>query len=366
MKFPVRMKILDKYLVKQFLQTIGFGLLGFTVIFIVIDAMENLDDFIDQTVPALTVLHYYVVFSPEIIRLITPVAVLFAALFTAGKAASLSELTAIKASGVSLFRFMLPFLITTFFVSLFSVYFSGFVVPMANRTKLNIEQESLKKNLSFSGSNLFFQDSKQRIISISFFDNSSNRANRVSIQDYDKNDLKKMTSRIDAVTLQYDSLKKSWIATNGIKREFIGKQQKAEYFNNLEITDLNFSPGDLLNKQTRPSEMNLAELNELIRSQESAGNDQTSTLIEFHSRIAFAMTSVIVVLFGLPISANKRKGGIASQVGLNILVTFLYLVFMKVSQAFGKNGSLNPIITAWFANFIFIAAAVLNLWRARQ
>lgn len=212
------MKIIDKYLVKQFLQTIGFGLLGFTIIFIVIDAMENLDDFIDQTVPALTVLHYYVVFSPEIIRLITPVAVLFAALFTAGKAASLSELTAIKASGVSLFRFMLPFLITTFFVSIFSIYFSGFVVPMANKPKLNIEQESLKKNLSFSGSNIFFQDSKQRIVSISFFDNNSNRANRVSIQDYDQNDLKKMTSRIDAVTLQYDSLKKSWMATNGIKR----------------------------------------------------------------------------------------------------------------------------------------------------
>ena len=89
-------------------------------------------------------------------------------------------------------------------------------------------------------------------------------------------------------------------------------------------------------------------------------------MIEYHSRIAFAMTSVIVVLFGLPISANKRKGGVASQVGLNILVTFLYLVFMKVSQAFGKNGALNPIITAWFANFIFMIAALINLWRARQ
>lgn len=360
------MKILDKYLVKQFIQTIAFGLLGFTLIFIVIDVMENLDDFIDQKVPALITLHYYLVFSPEIIRLMTPVAVLFAALFTVGKAANLSELTAIKASGVSLFRFMLPFLITTFLISLFSIYFSGFVVPMANKTKLNIEQEYLKKNFNFAGSNIFFQDSKQRIISISFFDVNSNRANRVSIQDYNPNNLKQMTERIDAVTLQYDSLKHSWTAFNGIKRDFFNRQQKAEYFTNIEIKNLNFSPADLLKKQTRPSEMNLTELNELIKSQKAAGNDPTSTLIEYHSRIAFAMTSVIVVLFGLPISANKRKGGIASQVGLNILVTFLYLVFMKISQAFGKNGSLNPVITAWFANFIFLAAAALNLWRARK
>ena len=360
------MKIIDKYLIKQFIQTIAFGLLGFTIIFIVIDAMENLDDFIDQSVPALKIIQYYIVFSPEIVKLMTPVGVLFAALFTAGKAANLSELTAIKASGVSLFRFMLPFLITTFIISFLSIYFSGYVVPMANKTKLNIEQEYLKKNINFTGSNIYFQDSKQRIVSISYFDNNSNRASKVSIQDFDIKNPEQMKSRIDAVSLSFDTLKNIWIAHNGIKREFYGRQQKADYFTTLEINDLNFSPVDLLQKQTRPSEMNLSELSDLIKSQSRAGNDPTSTLIEYHSRIAFAITSVIVVLFGLPISANKRKGGIASQVGLNILVTFLYLVFMKVSQAFGKNGSLNPIITAWFANFIFMIAAAINLWRAKQ
>jgi lipopolysaccharide export system permease protein len=360
------MKILDKYLIKQFLQTLIFGLLAFTFIFIVIDAMENLDDFIDQNVPLINILHYYFVFSPDIIRLMTPVAVLFSALFTAGKAANLSELTAIKASGVSLFRFMLPFLVTTALLSLFSIYFSGYVVPMANKTKLNIEQVYLKKNISFSGSNIYFQDSKSRIVSISYFDAASNKANRVSIQEFNPNDLKEMVSRIDARSLDYDTLKSIWIAKDGTKREFMGKFQKVNYFSNLEIKNLNFTPSELLKKQTRPSEMNFDELKELIDSQKFAGNDPTSTLIEYHSRIAFAFTSFIVVFFGLPISSNKRKGGIASQVGLNILVTFLYLVFMKVSQAFGKNGALNPIVTAWFANFIFMLAAAFNLWRSRQ
>lgn len=360
------MKIIDKYLVKQFILTILFGLLAFTILFIVIDAMENLDDFIDQDVPVLIILHYYVVFSPEIIKLITPIAVLFAALFTAGKAANLNELTAIKASGVSLFRFMLPFVITTIFISAFSIYFSGYVVPMANKTKLNIEQQYLKKNISFSGSNIYFQDSKSRIVSISFFDANTNTANRVSIQEFNPSDLKKMTSRIDALSLVYDSLNHSWVAKNGIERIFDGNKQSAYYFKKMDLKDLNFSPADLLKKQTRPSEMNLAELKDLIKSQEFAGNDPTSTLIEYHSRIAFAVTSIIVVFFGLPISANKRKGGVAAQIGLNILITFLYLVFMKISQAFGKNGALNPLITAWFANFIFMLAAVYSFWRARQ
>jgi lipopolysaccharide export system permease protein len=72
------------------------------------------------------------------------------------------------------------------------------------------------------------------------------------------------------------------------------------------------------------------------------------------------------VLFGLPISSNKRKGGIAIQFGVNLLITFLYLVFMKISQAFGKNGMLNPFLTAWFANFIFLIAALYNIKRTMK
>jgi len=361
----VKLKILDKYLIKQFLQTVVFGLLAFTFIFIVIDAMENLDDFIDQNVPALKILHYYFVFAPEMIKLMTPVAVLFSALFTAGKAANLSELTAIKACGVSLYRFMAPFIITTFFITIISIYFGGYVVPSANQIKINIEQVYLKKNLNFTGSNIYFQDSRTRIVSIAYFDNSIDQANRVSIQDFDPENLTSMTSRIDASRLVYDTTKSIWIARDGIKRTFSSKQD-ADYFKVLEIPDLYFSPDDLLKKQQRIAEMNLDELSELVKAQRRAGNDPTPTLIEYHSRFAFAVTPLIVVLFGLPISANKRKGGVAAQVGINILVTFLYLVFMKVSQAFGKNGALDPVLTAWVANLIFLVGAVYNVWRSRM
>ncbi|MCP5064767.1 MAG: LptF/LptG family permease, partial [Ignavibacteriae bacterium] len=80
----------------------------------------------------------------------------------------------------------------------------------------------------------------------------------------------------------------------------------------------------------------------------------------------FAFASFVVVLFGVTISANKRKGGIAIQFGINILLVFVYLVFMKISQAFGKNGVLDPIITAWIANIIFLSAGIFNLIRLKK
>jgi lipopolysaccharide export system permease protein len=340
--------------------------MAFTVIFVVVDAMENLDDFIDQDLPAFEILHYYFVFSPEIIRLITPVAVLFAALFTAGKASNLSELTAMRASGMSMYRFMMPFIITTIIISIISLYFGGYLVPMANKTKVHIEQVYLKKGLRFSQSNIYFQDSKTRIVSIGFFDNVTNTANRVSIQEFNNADLTKMTSRIDVARLKYDSLTNAWMAVKGVARLFNEEGQRATYLDSLKIEYINFKPIDITKKQRKTQEMNLDELDELILSQEKTGNDPTATLIEYHSRYAFAFTSLIIVLFGLPISANKRKGGLAVQIGISILLTFIYLVFMKISQAFGKNGELDPLITAWFANIFFLIAAVIAIIKLRH
>ena len=85
----------------------------------------------------------------------TPVSVLFAALFTVGKASNLSELTAIKASGISMYRFMTPFLVTTLLISMLSIYFSGYIVPMANKTKLSIQLNYLKKGFVYSGGNIY-------------------------------------------------------------------------------------------------------------------------------------------------------------------------------------------------------------------
>ncbi|MFA7228399.1 MAG: LptF/LptG family permease [Melioribacteraceae bacterium] len=360
------MKILDRYLVKQFLQTILFGLLAFTLLFVVIDLMENLGNFIDQNVPAKQIILYYLVFIPEMIRLMTPVAVLLASLFTAGKMANLNELTAIKASGVSLYRFMTPFILTSVLISLFSVYFGGYIVPMANKQKVFIEQNSMKKGIVFFGNNIFFQDTKSRIVTISYYDVAQEQANQISIQEFNPDDRTKLISRTDSFRMKFDSTSNSWFVYEGVTRNFTDSTEAIEKFDMKEFKELNFKPEDVIQKQRKPEEMTLSDLKNFGTEQLRTGNDPTSTQIEYHSRIAFAFASMIVVLFGLPISANRRRGGLAIQFGINLLITFIYLVFMKVSQAFGKSGVMNPLATAWFANFIFLLAAIYNIKRAQK
>lgn len=360
------MKIIDRYFIKQFLQTTAFGLLAFAIIFVVIDMMEKLDDFIDQSVPYSIIFEYYVYFIPEIIRFMTPVAVFLACLFTTGKMTNQNELTAFRSAGTSLYRMMTPYLVTAFLISLFSIYFSGYIVPLANKGKVNIEINYMKKDLPPPGSNIFFQDSNSRIVYISFFDVTNQLAHRVSIEEFNKKNPIEMVSRIDARQMKYDSTKNQWDAYNGVIRHFNDNKETVEEFGHLAIKTLNFKPKDIKTKQERPEEMTLPALKEFYENQERTGNDPTRTLIEYHSRFAFSMSSFIVAFIGLPLAASKHRGGLALQFGISLLFTFFYLGFMKISQAFGKNGVLDPVLTAWFANIIFMLFAIINLIRVRK
>jgi len=112
------MKLIDRYIVRQFLSTAAFSLVAVLVVFLVIDSMEKLDDFIDRQASLGIILLYYFYFVPEIIKLIIPVAMLLASLFVTARLSTQSEWTALKSSGVSLYRLMVPFLAVAFLISL--------------------------------------------------------------------------------------------------------------------------------------------------------------------------------------------------------------------------------------------------------
>ena len=95
----------------------------------------------------------------------------------------------------------------------------------------------------------------------------------------------------------------------------------------------------------------------------AAVQDVARWQVDYYSKISFPFASVIVVLFGVPFSSIKRRGGVGVQLGISLLICFIYLIIMKVSQVFGYNGDMNPLLTAWLANIIFFLAGVYNLWR---
>lgn len=361
------MKILDRYIINKFLLGTLFALVAFVSLFVVIDVMENLGDFLDHNVQNPIIVQYYISFMPEIVKLMMPIAVLLSCLFTTGKLAGQNELTAMKSAGISLYRYMTPLVIISFLISVASVYFNGWIVPYANQHKFTIERQFLQRGFeSTSRVNVYLQDGPKRIVYMGYFDGASNLGSRVSIQDFSDTSFISLAGRIDAQQILWDSTTSQWTLRYGVKRVFNGNKQAVKNFSDLPVDGLHFTPSDLQKKSERPDEMNYFELRHFIERQQRSGNDVSRWMVDFYSKVSFPFASVIVVLFGVPFSFGKRRSGLAIQFGVSLAVCFVYLAFMKISQVFGYNGDLNPLLTAWLANLIFAVAGVVTIIRAEK
>jgi lipopolysaccharide export system permease protein len=367
------MRILDRYIVKQFIVSFLFGLFVAILIFVVVNMVEMLDDFIDSNVPTSVVIEYYIAYIPEIVKYMIPVAVLLAALFITGRLSSQNELAAIKSSGISLYRMMTPFLVVAIFICFGSIYFNGWVVPYANQKKFNIERSYLNRSVAVNVRyNIIFQEDRTRTVSINYYDPQALCARQVSIQDFDSRDLTVLRERFDALRMQWiqlkgnDAKKGIWVLLDGTMRVFKDSTQTLSSFDSLKIGRLALTPADIEKKQRTPDEMNYTDLQEFIENQRRAGQDVSRWLVEYHFKLAFPFASIIMVLFGVPFASSKPRAGVALGFGIALAVAFIYLIFMKTSQVFGYNGDLNPFLTAWLANLIFLVAGIFNLFRVQK
>ena len=103
------MKLIDKYLLQTFLAPLVYCLLAFVMIYIVYDLFDNLPDFIEGRTPLLLVAKYYFILMPSVLVRIVPISLLLAVLYALYQLTKNNELTAMRASGVSLTRLMIPF-----------------------------------------------------------------------------------------------------------------------------------------------------------------------------------------------------------------------------------------------------------------
>ncbi len=358
------MTYFDRYIIKQFISTAIFSLIVFVIIFVSIDMMEKLDNFIDSNSSNETIIRYYVMFIPEIIKLMTPISMLLSSLFTTGKMSNSNEITAMKVCGLSLYRFMLPIIFVSLIVSLFSVYFNGWIVPVANREKYAIERRIDSVTLENARSDIYLQEGSKAILSMLTYDDALKRGNFPSFIKFKDSTRLSIIERFDANYVLFDTLISNWIMYDVIYRN-VEKEEHIK-FSNYNLGSLSYAPKDIIIKVDRPDEMVYEELKEYVNRQKLSGNPISRWMVDFYSKVSFPFASFIVVLFGVPFSFTKRQGGMALQFGLAISITFFYLGCTKVIQVIGYNGDINPFFTAWLPNIIFFIGGLINIKRVNK
>jgi len=358
------MTILDRYITKEFIKIFFLVIASFLSLYLIIDFFERIRMFLSNKASFYQIISYFFFRVPMIISQTMPACVLLSALLTFGMLSQHSEIVAMKANGVSLYRMSLPALIISVIVCGFTFFFNEFITPYANQKaeyiKL-VEVQKREKLGSFKQNQMWYR-SKDAIYNFNMFDPDTNTLRGITINylDHDFTLLK----RIDAKEAKWEG--KKWVFHNLLMTRFpAGDFPSLERFHS-KVIDLPEKPSDFKVVQKNAEEMSYLELKEYVKKIQSEGYDATRYLADLHGKIAFPLVSIILVAIGIPFSLrSERSGVITRSIGAGIVIGFFYWVVFAFALTLGRSGILPPLLAAWTANLIFGSAAAVMFLRVR-
>ncbi len=358
------MRILDRYLLREFMVAFSLAMLFFIAIFVVVDLFEKIDTFIDYKASPLAVAQFYVYGIPYIIILVLPIALLLSCFLTFGQMARRNELMAMGVSGIDFLRVMAPVLVLAFVCCGFSLAMGELIVPACNKAKEDTLRTVIKKQPPSSTTrraNVNYLGAGGRIFLIKLYDSVDKSMKEVVIQEFGNNTLER---RIDAAEARWDGTQ--WVFENGMIRSFVGGVERASQFSTLTIPGLKERPEDFAKQEADPEEMNFVQLTRYVSRVKDSGGRIQKYLVELQMKLAFPLTNIIVTLVGASLSTRVRRGTLALGFGLSLFISFTYYGFIKTGQALGHSGALPPFVAAWMGNVFFGGLGVFLLLKARR
>lgn len=358
------MSLITRYVLRLFITAIAVSLVAFVSIFFVVDLIEQLDRFLDREVAPVYIALYYVYYTPYIFVLTIPVSLLLASLYTFGQLTRLGELTAMKASGLSLYRLLRPMLLVSVVVSACLFWAGEWLVPHTSMKRAEIKSEHVDLQ-GGEGQHIrhevYFLGERGRQIYVRVFDGQKAEGTGVFVTEFRSG---AVSSVLEAESAAWKDGR--WLLSNGVERRFQAGGGLSEYisFAALEPDGWSETPEDFMRGQKRPEEMSYGELDELIRNVRRGGGDVQGYLVDLNLKIAFPSAGLIIVLLGGALASHLRRGGVAVGFALSIGICFVYWGLLRFAQAFGHAGLLPPMTAAWGANALFCLLALILLVRA--
>ena len=353
------MKLLDKYIVRQFLSAYVFAAISFTALFILVNLIENIGRFIDKGISLEKVILYFWSLVPETILLISPLSTLLASLYVTGKMAGDSELSAMKAAGVSMKQLLIPFAAAALLISVLNIFNAGWLHPKAATEKNRFEMKYFDKKFeAISGNkNLHILESRNRILSIGALDPQNATGFNISLETFNGPEL---ISRIDAKKISYDQTLDRWFFYETSTRIFNEEGVLFRVNPGKDTLQLSLTASSLRDLGIQPDEMDIIQHFRYIKEKQEAGfSNLGRVVVKFHSKMALPIASLIIILIGVPLSARKKRSGLALEFGLSLFIGFSYLAIQRTFSIAGYRALMDPVLAAWLPNFLFLAVGAL-------
>lgn len=362
------MKILDRYLLRTFLVPFAYCLTAFMMIYIIFDLFDNLNEFVEGNTPPLLVAKYYLILFPSIFTRIVPISLLLAVLYSLSTLTKNHELTAMRASGISILRLMVPFLSVGLGFTLLVGILHEAVGPRASYWCYNFIREQkrndpaavyIKHDLAIK------HQGTRRIWLIGEFDIRDYRMRQIEVvqQREDTSDERKIKAK------EAQWLDGSWWFRDVVEQTYDldgNPDGPARFALTEEMTGFIEEPSLFLNEFKDPEFLSSLELMEYLDVHKDRARSALARIeADLHSRLAMPWTCFIVTLLGIPFGSQTGRKGAFLGVALSIGLFFSYYVLVNVGLVMAKKMIIPAMIGGWLPNIIFLAIGSVMVYRMR-
>lgn len=359
------MTVLFRYVSREFLKLFGLCLSALIAIYLVFDFIDRAGNFFRTDPELQAVLLFFFYKIPTIIFQLVPVSVLLATLLTLALMSRHSEITAMKAGGVSVPTIVLPIILWSLALAGGALAINELVVPAATTQMKYIQKVHIKKQewrVKVHDKNFWYK-SPGAIYHIKHFRPEDGRLEGLRVFQFDDGFL--LRERIDAEAAQWTG--KSWTAVNGRRRIFDRGALVSEEAFTERLIALPETPDDLLIYRKDPEQMSFRELYAYIADLKNEGFDVRKYRVDLHAKISFALVSAIMGLLGIPWAIRSgRQGGVAFGIGVAVIISVAYWIILGFGLALGRSGALPVVVAAWGPHVLFGVAGVVGVLKVRS
>jgi len=360
-------RVLVQYLLGEFWRYFLLFLGIFVFVYLLVDFLDRIDNFIEYRSTGREVLAYYVCKMPFILLQTSAVSVQLAVIVTLGLMHRHNEIVVLKAAGFSIYRLSLPLILVSVFISLITFSLAEGVVPQANLKAhelwyFDMRHNEARSKARFSRYKGWYR-SERAVYNIRRFLPNRNIIEGVSLYFFD--DKYNLTRRVDAQRAVYQD--GVWRFHQGTDKT-IGPDGvfKVDSFED-KVLVLPEKPADFQYTEKTADQMSLAELDAHIAQLGREGYDTTAYRVDRQVKFSLPFVCAVLTVLAVPLTLRlNREASMAQGVGLGIGVAFVYLVFFGLSRSLGHSGNMPIFMAAWLPNIVFTLTGLYLLVSLRQ
>jgi LPS export ABC transporter permease LptG len=345
---------------REFLGTFFLVLAGFVMLILVFTVFDLLKDILSHDISWFTVGAYLVNLTPSMIYQITPLAVLIAVLVTFGVLNRNSEIIAMKACGISLYRLVIPIVSIAAILSVSLFLFDQYYLPQANR-----KQEALRNIIKGKPAQTVLRPEQNwifgqpnpgepdRIFYYQFFDPGRNEFANLSIFEFDPSTFA-LSRRIFAARAAWTPATASWRFLSGWERDISGASiTQYREFRQTSFAEIHESPGYFKKEKLQSQEMNFGQLDRYISDLRQSGFDTMRLRVELWHKLADPLSAVIMAVLAIPFALLMGRRDSLTGIGVAIAVALAYWVADGLFGAMGNVNYLPAGLAAWASDLLF-------------